>query len=137
MPHVPQRTRLSNGKLALFAGVCIAMIGLAPVAHMMFSPASRVSHRLLTCYLPAWMLPEATMQQQQLMRSLLFVRRWTAVKACLLRQTCEVHMSTRAHVMWAQTSPYELQHKRQAVQPHHATLAHTRSVLCPCYPGRC
>lgn len=44
------------------------MVGLAPVAHMMFSPASRVSQRLLTCYLPAWMLPEATMQQQ-LMRS--------------------------------------------------------------------
>jgi hypothetical protein len=43
MPYVPQRTRISNGKLALIAGVCIAMVGLAPVAHMMFSPASRVS----------------------------------------------------------------------------------------------
>lgn len=42
MPHVPQRTRFSNGKLALAAGLCIAMVGLAPVAHMMFSPASRV-----------------------------------------------------------------------------------------------
>jgi hypothetical protein len=42
MPYVPQRTRISNGKLALIAGVCIAMVGLAPVAHMMFSPASRV-----------------------------------------------------------------------------------------------
>jgi hypothetical protein len=42
MPHVPQRTRISNGKLALIAGVCIAMVGLAPVAHMFLSPASRV-----------------------------------------------------------------------------------------------
>jgi hypothetical protein len=47
MPHIPQRTRISNGKLAVIAGVCIAMIGLAPVAHLMLSPKSRVRSTLV------------------------------------------------------------------------------------------
>jgi hypothetical protein len=42
MPPIPQRTRISNGKLALAAGICISLIGLAPVAHLMLSPASKV-----------------------------------------------------------------------------------------------
>jgi hypothetical protein len=136
MPHVPQRTRFSNGKLALAAGLCIAMVGLAPVAHMMFSPASRVSHRLLTCFVLVWLLPEASMQQeQQLIGALLYVRRWMAAKACLFRQTCEAPMSTRVHVMWAQTSPCEQpqHHQQRSATPRHPGTHPQQCVLS--YPA--
>lgn len=43
MPTHVQRTRISNGRLAVMIGVGVALIGLAPVAHMMLSPTSKVS----------------------------------------------------------------------------------------------
>lgn len=42
VPVPPQRTRVSNGRLALLIGVGVALVGLAPVAHMFLSPTSKV-----------------------------------------------------------------------------------------------
>jgi hypothetical protein len=42
-PHTPQRTRVSNARLAAMIAVGVALVGLAPVAHMMLSPTSKVS----------------------------------------------------------------------------------------------
>jgi hypothetical protein len=53
-----QRTRVSNARLAVLFGVGVALIGLAPVAHLMLSPSSRVSAATpqlqLLCVAVAW-----------------------------------------------------------------------------------